>query len=178
VHGALEFKHALIARSADVHTGYLPYSRQTLITQAFKFLGERYGWGHRYNGRDCTGFVCEIYKTVGIILPRNSGDQAASPIGKTIRFEEGAPGADKISALARASLGDLIYMPGHVMMYLGAPDGEPFVIHDVASAGYVNKNGRFSRAALNGVCVTPLLPLRSTAERSFMDTVSAIKSLR
>ena len=23
-------------------------------------LGERYGWGHSYNARDCTGFIMEI----------------------------------------------------------------------------------------------------------------------
>ncbi|MGB5488273.1 MAG: SH3 domain-containing protein, partial [Lysobacterales bacterium] len=62
--GKLEIKPALIARNMDVSQGYIPFTRENIIRQAFKFLGERYGWGHSYNARDCTGFVMEVYKTL------------------------------------------------------------------------------------------------------------------
>ena len=57
----------------------LPLTRANLIRQAFKFLGERYGWGHDYNARDCSGFVSEVYRSMGVLMPRNTSDQARSP---------------------------------------------------------------------------------------------------
>ena len=44
--GKLTFSLALIARNQDVNIGYLTFTKDNIITQAFKFLGERYGWGH------------------------------------------------------------------------------------------------------------------------------------
>ncbi|TXH64339.1 MAG: NlpC-P60 family protein, partial [Thermomonas sp.] len=76
--GRLAFAPALLQKNADSAADYLPLTRANLIRQAFKFLGERYGWGHDYQGRDCSGFVSEIYRSIGILLPRNTGDQARS----------------------------------------------------------------------------------------------------
>jgi len=175
--GSLTFKHALISRNKDVHVGYLPFTEENIITQAFKFLGERYGWGHRYNGRDCTGFVSEVYKSFGILLPRNSGDQGKSQIGNNIVFEKTTSLSVKKTALQNSKVGDLVYMPGHVMMILGV-DEQPFVIHDVVGLGYLKENGDFYRGILNGVSITPLVPLRGSKERTYLDTVYSLKSIR
>ncbi|MCK5425483.1 MAG: SH3 domain-containing protein [Emcibacter sp.] len=176
--GTLAFKHALISRNKDVNVGYLPYTEANIIAQAFKFLGERYGWGHRYNGRDCTGFVSEIYKSFGILMPRNSGDQGRSLIGSNTVFEKTTTLDSKISTLKKSAIGDIIYMPGHVLMVLGTSDGEPFVIHDVAGLGYLKQDDTLYKGTLNGVSITPLTPLRSTKERTFVDTVYNVKSIR
>lgn len=176
--GGLDFKHALIQRKHDVHVGYLPFTQENIIKQSFKFLGERYGWGHRFNGRDCTGFVSEIYKSFGIILPRNSGDQARSEIGSTTRYDKDTPRAEKIGRLKHGQAGDLIYMPGHVLMLLGQSDDQPFVIHDVHGMGYLQEDGTIYKGTLNGVSVTPMLPLQSNPERSYLDRVTAIKTVK
>ncbi|MGB8714833.1 MAG: SH3 domain-containing protein, partial [Rhodanobacteraceae bacterium] len=63
--GKLALKPALLQRVADSRGSYLPLTRANIIAQAFKFLGERYGWGHMYNGRDCSGFVSEVYRSMG-----------------------------------------------------------------------------------------------------------------
>ncbi|MET0327972.1 MAG: SH3 domain-containing protein, partial [Luteimonas sp.] len=65
--GTLSFAPALLPAAADVADDVLPHTRAALIRQAFKFLGERYGWGHSYNARDCSGFVSEIYRSLGIL---------------------------------------------------------------------------------------------------------------
>ena len=83
VHGYedfLDFQPAIIPRIADTSADYLPLTRANLIRQAFKFLGERYGWGHSYDARDCSGFVSEVYRSMGVQLPRNTSDQAVSPV--------------------------------------------------------------------------------------------------
>ncbi|WP_285764049.1 SH3 domain-containing protein [Biformimicrobium ophioploci] len=176
--GSLEFSRALIARSRDVNIGYLPFTRENLIRQSFKFLGERYGWGHDYNGRDCTGFVGEVYKTFGMLMPRNSGQQGSSDSGRNVRFGNAASLQDKKAAFASIDVGDLIYIPGHVMMYLGDVEGKPFIIHDVNGLAYYDAKGEFYRGTLNGVSVTPLLPLQLSRDSSYLDKVYNIKRLR
>ncbi len=176
--GSLEFRHALIQRNQDVHIGYLPFTEENIIRQAFKFLGERYGWGHSYNGRDCTGFVSEVYRSMGILLPRNSGDQGKSVIGSNIRFEKDTTRAAKEDALRGAKVGDLVYFPGHVMMVLGHDGGVPYIIHDVTGLNYLGDNGAIYRGTLNGVSITPLFTLQSSTERTYVDAVYAVKSIR
>ncbi|MEM5552861.1 SH3 domain-containing protein [Pseudoalteromonas neustonica] len=176
--GELVIQPALISRSSDVNIGYLPYTQQNLIKQGFKFLGERYGWGHDYNGRDCTGFVGEIYKSFGLLMPRNSGQQGRGEYGINQRFDGADAEQVKLDAVKKMQVGDLIYIPGHVMMYLGEQDGQPYVIHDVKGLGYNKADGRFYSSALNGVSVTPLLPLRLSPQKSYLDRTYNIKRIR
>lgn len=176
--GELEFRTALIARSQDVHQGHVPYTRRNIIQQAFKFLGERYGWGHSYNARDCTGLVSEVYKTVGIFLPRNSAQQGNSPIGENIRFSADDTAEEKLQALASADVGDLIYSTGHVMLYLGTVDNQPYVIHDSSGSGSTDEDGDFHEGVLNGVSVTPLSPMHMSQERTYLEKMYSIKKIR
>jgi len=174
----LGFRTALIARSQDVSVGYLPYTRKNIVEQAFKFLGERYGWGHSYNARDCTGLVSEVYKTFGIYLPRNSGQQGQSPIGESTHFAPATGASEKLDILASADVGDLLYSKGHVMMYLGAEDDEPYVIHDLSGSGWAGEDGEFQEGVLNGVSVTPLTPLHSSPETTYFEEMYALKKIR
>lgn len=176
--GKLEIKPALIARNKDVSQGFIPFTRENIIRQAFKFLGERYGWGHSYNGRDCTGFLMEIYKTFGIVMPRNSGQQGSGNYGDNTRFTPQSSREDKLKALESLDVGDLIYVPGHVLMYIGDVDGEPYVIHDVSVFRYIDENGELYRGILNGVSVTPLLPLYGSEESTYVDLMYNIKRVR
>jgi cell wall-associated NlpC family hydrolase len=176
--GSLSFTPALLPLSADVQQGYLPFTPYNILAQAFKFLGERYGWGHDYNGRDCTGFISEIFRSFGLLMPRNSGQQGNGGYGRNIRFSADSSVADKQAALAQLQVGDLLYFPGHVALYLGTVNGQPFMIHDVNTLLYPRSNGSIYRGTLNGVAVTPLLPLYATEQQSYFDAMYAIKSLR
>ncbi|WP_254795767.1 SH3 domain-containing protein [Arsukibacterium indicum] len=187
--GSLAFTPALIARQQDVSIGYLPYTPANVLKQAFKFLGDRYGWGHDYDSRDCTGFIIEIYRSFGLLMPRNSGQQGEGRYGSNIRFSDQSSDSDKLDAISQARVGDLIYRPGHVMLYLGSDNGEPFVIHSVHELAYFSDMGATEdsqtqstpalyQGILNGVAVTPLTPLRLSADHSYLDKIYAIKSLR
>lgn len=183
--GQLNIVKAMIARNKDVHLGYLPFTRTNLIKQAFKFLGERYGWGHDYNGRDCTGFIGEIYRSFGILMPRNSGDQGGSDYGIDTRFGANSKKqlAAKLTTIKSMQVGDLIYIPGHVMMYLGEDDQQgkamqPFIINDVKGLAYFDQQGEFYRGTLNGVSITSFLPLRASRETSYLDLIYNIKRIR
>ena len=175
--GELRFALALIARSQDVHHGYLPFTRQNIIKQAFKFLGERYGWGHDYNGRDCTGFIGEVYKTFGFIMPRNTGQQGRSQYGDNQFFTQKTSVKKKMAALKKLRVGDLLYIPGHVMMFLGYEKGQPYVIHDVKGLAYFTPKGHLYQGTLNGVSITPFLPLYANKKQRYVDLLYNIKRL-
>jgi len=177
--GALAFAPAAIPRAADVATDVLPLTRAHLIGQAFKFLGERYGWGHRYNARDCSGFVSEIYRSVGVLLPRNTSAQSVSPALDRIEVAPGTPYAQRLQLLRDADVGDMVFIPGHVMLVIGHVDGEPWVIHDTAGTHLREPDGTIRRQALNGVVVTPMTPLLADADGTRMiDRITSIQRVR
>jgi hypothetical protein len=176
--GSLHFTPALLQRNSDVAEGYLPLTRENLVRQSFKFLGERYGWGHSYNSRDCSGFVSEVYRSFGVQLPRNTRDQGVSAALNRIAFTADDDHAKRLAVLRDAQVGDLIYIPGHVMMVVGQDGGGPYVIHDTTGITYRDADGVLTRVHLNGVAVTPLLPLLDGPETSRIDRIYSIQRIR
>lgn len=172
--GSLDFALALLPRNEDSHLGPLPLTRAHIISQAFKFLGERYGWGHDYNSRDCSGFVSEIYASMGLILPRNTSAQAVSPVFKRTHFENTDTRDTRMAAINALDVGDLIYIPGHVMMYIGRIGNTPYVIHDTNGGTVLDANGVPKSLKLNGVSVTPLTALHFDAETDYIDRITNI----
>ena len=176
--GSLHFTPALLPRTADVADDYLPLTRTNLIRQSFKFLGERYGWGHSYNARDCSGFVSEVYRSFGVQLPRNTRDQGVSPALNRIAFTADDNHEKRLAVLRELQVGDLVYIPGHVMMVIGQDGGGPYVIHDTTGITYRDAEGVLTRVHLNGVSVTPLLPLLDGKETSRVDRIYSIQRIR
>jgi cell wall-associated NlpC family hydrolase len=176
--GSLGFAPALLQKNADTAADYLPLTQANIIRQAFKFLGERYGWGHAYNGRDCSGFVSDVYRSMGVLMPRNTSDQGVSPaFGKRV-FTETDKHATRAAAALAVETGDLIYIPGHVMMTLGSLDGEPWMIHDTTGISYRKPDGSMARVLLNAVSVTPLVPLQFNDTQSTIDRMRSIVRIR
>ncbi|MEO6154519.1 MAG: SH3 domain-containing protein [Thermomonas sp.] len=172
--GSLDFALALLPRTADSHAGPLPLTRANIIGQAFKFLGERYGWGHDYNSRDCSGFVSEVYASMGLILPRNTSAQAISPVFQRNHFENTDERGKRMAAVDALDVGDLIYIPGHVMMFIGRIGDTPYVIHDTNGGTVLDSAGVPHSLKLNGVSVTPLTALQFDAESDYIDRITNI----
>ncbi len=176
--GELAFAPALLRQSAEVAAGYLPLSREALLRQSFKFLGERYGWGHSHEARDCSGFVSEVYRSFGVTLPRNTSDQAISPAFNRIAFDPGMDHAARLAVLRTLDVGDLVYIPGHVMMVIGHEQGLPYVIHDTTGITYRTGDGELRRVVLNGVAVTPLAPLMAGEAQFTIDGITSVQRIR
>jgi hypothetical protein len=175
--GGLRFAPALLPKTNDVAAEYLELTRANLLRQSFKFLGERYGWGHSYNARDCSGFVSEVYRSFGVTLPRNSRDQGWSPALNRIELTQSDSHERRLEVLRTLEVGDLIYIPGHVMMVIGHEDGLPYVIHDTTGITYRNGDS-LRRVTLNGVSVTPLTPLLVSDGQPMIDTIYSIQRIR
>ncbi|MEO8671913.1 MAG: SH3 domain-containing protein [Tahibacter sp.] len=176
--GTLSIAPALLQKNADTASDYLPLTRANLLRQAFKFLGERYGWGHSYDARDCSGFVSDVYRSMGVAMPRNTRDQSVSPALPKRQFDSADDRATRMSAVRATEIGDLVYIPGHVMMVIGQLDGEPWVIHDTTGISYRDAGGALRRITLNGVSVTPLLPLQFSESELYLDRITSIVRIR
>ena len=93
-------------------------------------MGQTYGWGGLYENRDCSALIQDLFAGFGMPLPRNSKDQADA--GKAI-FLEGLSGPEKQALIQRQGipLQTLLYMPGHIMLYLGLDPAsdQPVICH-------------------------------------------------
>jgi cell wall-associated NlpC family hydrolase len=176
--GKLAFTPTLLQKNTDTAPDYLPLTPANIIRQAFKFLGERYGWGHGYDARDCSGFASDVYRSMGVQMPRNTSRQAISPALSHRTFTDADSREARIKAARQLQVGDLVFIPGHVMMVLGQRDGQPYVINDVAGMSYRLPDGSIRRVKLNSVAVTPLLPMLFNDQQTFVDRMTSIVRIR
>ena len=145
-------------RTPTSQADYLPLTRANLLRQGFKFLGERYGWGHSYNARDCSGFVSEVYRSFGVQLPRNTRDQARQP-GAAIASRSTTPTiAQRAAAVLRDAAGR---RPG--LHPRPRDDGDrprstasPTSSTTPPASAIATPTASCARVHLNGVSVTPL----------------------
>ena len=129
--GTLKFRPAYV-RTDQVHRGYLPYTPRIILQQAFLLLNAPYGWGGMYGEQDCSAFLQEIFATVGIDLPRNSAGQ--QKIGQLIGSFKRGPDPEKLQALSEQKGGTiLIGSRGHITLYLGMHQGQPYIIHETGT---------------------------------------------
>ena len=77
--GKVQFSLLSVPLSQDVSIGYMEYTRANVIRQAFKMLGNPYGWGGMNGERDCSSLIRDVYLCFGFRLPRNSDDMAKIP---------------------------------------------------------------------------------------------------
>lgn len=176
-YGELVLKMSTVPAGSDVMVGYMPYTRANIIVQAFKILGERYGWGGMFEARDCSAFVMDVYRSFGLMLPRN-GDEQEQSAGRTVSFASLDTGR-RYELLDSLLPGASLHTPTHEMLYLGEHEGLHYVIHDITSYGdtdQVNADGSLARVELNRVAVTDLsLTLRSG--RTIIDSLTSGKQV-
>ena len=151
--GNMEYIPVKLARTGEVSKGYPDYTTAGVLEQAFKFLGEPYGWGGMNNARDCTSFLVDVYRSFGIRLPRNSDQQEQITGAVSL---QGKDRSERLRIIEGLRPGSTLYMPGHAMMYLGAFEGKHYIIHDVASVYEKGQGGELKQVVLYQVAVTPL----------------------
>ena len=161
--GQLKEKKTWLAKEGTLHRGYLPYTANQVIRQAFKFYGSVYGWGGAMRSVDCSSLVGSVYRTVGIQLPRNTTQLRAVP-GETTDFSNLAK-EERAQAFQTLPPGSAVSIKGHIMLYLGTVKGTPYVIH--SSSSYY-ENGR--KIYVRRVLVSDL-ELKRKSGLSFLESV-------
>jgi len=135
--GMLKEKKIWLARDENLHHGYLPYTSDQVIQQAFRFYGSVYGWGGAMRSVDCSSLVDSVYRTMGLNLPRNTSKLVKMP--GNVKDFAGMNREERLQALETVRPGSPLSMKGHIMIYLGMEKGTPYVIH--SSSSYY-KDGR------------------------------------
>ena len=106
----------------------LPFTAKNVGMLAKEFYGEPYGWGGSYECRDCSATTRDFLGAFGIFLRRNSSKQAQD--GDNISIA-GLPKAKKKKKIIKDAepFRSLLYVPGHIVLYLGEYKGEPVIMH-------------------------------------------------
>jgi hypothetical protein len=95
---------------------------------AKEFVGEPYGWGGGFYCRDCSATTRDFFGVFGIFLSRNSSKQAKE--GARIKIPKASYNFRKRFIIDNAKpFRSLMYVPGHIVLYLGTFKGEPVIMH-------------------------------------------------
>jgi len=106
----------------------LRFTPKNVAMLAKEFYGEPYGWGEGYECRDCSATTRDFLGAFGIFLSRNSGKQAKD--GRATYIEGLSKRAKKKKIIKEAEpFRSLLYVPGHIVLYLGEYMGEPVIMH-------------------------------------------------
>ena len=154
----------------SLHKGPLPYTEENLLILARRHLGAPYGWGGRKESVDCSALTQDVYRSMGIELPRNSGEQARTTPGVSF---QGLSRKARLSLLKTLPVGSLLYMPGHIMIYSGEKNGIPMVIHALGSKG-VREKGAARKVPVMKVVETPVEILGSSGVTLLMRVTKGI----
>ncbi len=97
--------------------GYVPYTYENFIIQAFKYEGVDYSWGGYNRGVDCSSYVLNVFKTFGFKFPRDTKEQEYT-VGSHQNTH--GMGHDEIGKLLKNNgAPTVVYYPGHTLLYLG-----------------------------------------------------------
>lgn len=107
----------------------IPFDSLHVEKIATQLLDEKYGWGGFLENRDCSAMTKDFFAPFGIWLPRNSFSQ--SQIGEYISLEN-LKDEEKEKLIAQVAIPfvSLIYLKGHIMLYIGQKDGKTMVMHN------------------------------------------------
>lgn len=129
--GYITYEEIAISGSEAIRAGYLPFTRENIVTLAFQELGEPYGWGGIDGKRDCSSYVKDIYACFGFRLPRNSRLQQTMP--EVAEDISACTEEEKLTSVGQAKAGDILGISGHIMLYLGEANGKHYVISMLSS---------------------------------------------
>lgn len=123
---------------------------------ANQMLGQPYGWGGMFEGRDCSATTRDLMTPFGIWLPRNSSDQARAY--RTLPLK-GLPGPQKQALLIEKGVPflTLVNLPGHVALYIGHDQQRAFVMHNFWGIR-TRTNGVEGRKIVGRCAITTIQP--------------------
>jgi hypothetical protein len=133
------------------------------ISKIMSFMtGEPYGWGGSFGHRDCSATLRDLFAPFGLWLARHSSDQAerGERIGLT-----GLAAEEKRKRIVEegAPFRTLLWMPGHVMLYVGTFRGGIVIFHTFWGIRTF-EGGREGRHVVGRTAFTSLEPGRELPE--------------
>ncbi|MCR5300992.1 MAG: SH3 domain-containing protein [Lachnospiraceae bacterium] len=161
-------KKALVSVYHGLNDGFLPLTSANIVDQAYKKLGDTYGWGGMLSSVDCSSYVRDVYKCFGLELPRNTVWQSAMPVEKYDISE--SDDDEKKELLDTLAPGAILFFKGHEMIYLGSDEGRYYVISATSSMMYP---GTDDKARVRSVIVNTLDEKRANGNTWLSDLYEA-----
>lgn len=165
---------AALPEGVKPEEGYLPFTRRQVFELALSQLDTPYAWGGRGGGRDCSRYLLDLFAAFGVRLGRHSLAQAKA--GTQVVEVEGLSEADKRQKIREAASRGvvLLYMPGHIMLYLGEDGDRQFAISSVSEylRPCADDKDRHTTVHLDRVVVTDLEVGRGTERTAFIERLT------
>ncbi len=142
----------LDCRNADAMP--LELTSRNLARAGNVMMGQPYSWGGNGENRDCSLMLHDLFSLFGLWLPRNSRWQSRS--GDFRDLSDLKPQAKERAILAEGKpFLTLIWMPGHIGLYLGSWGGRAVMFHDFWGVRTL-REGQEDRLVVGQVAVTSL----------------------
>ena len=140
----------------------LPLTAGAVADIGNRMMGQAYGWGGLYEDRDCSATLRDLFAPFGIWLPRNSAAQGKA--GAVINLEN-LTGRAKEQLIAERGVPfrTLLWMPGHIVLYVGQWNGKPAVFHTIWGLRTLEQ-GKEGRLVIGRTAVTSLEPGKTIPE--------------
>lgn len=109
-----------------------------------QLINEPYGWGELLQHRDCSALTRDFLAPFGMYLGRNSSSQIKN---KQYIDVSQLHNKEKKEQLLQEGIPflTLVYLKGHIMLYIGAIEDEPLIFHNIWGIKTLEnkKEGRF-----------------------------------
>jgi len=159
--GRAEFEAVHVSREKFIPfpLEFTPWNMARLMSQ---MEGEPYGWGGLFGYRDCSATIRDLFAPFGLWLPRHSSHQAKR--GERIDLSGLSP-EEKTKRIHRGGVPfrTLLWMPGHVMLYVGTFRGEVVIFHTFWGIR-TSDGGREGRRVVGRTAFTSLEPGKDVPE--------------
>ncbi len=133
------------------------FNKHTVSSISSELLGEPYGWGGLLDTRDCSSMTKDFFTPFGIYLKRNSYGQ--TQIHKYISLKDFDNDNKKRFIIKNGKpFLTILYLKGHVMLYIGDKNGEPVVFHQSWGIRTLQFNNESGRQIIGKTAITTLEP--------------------
>ena len=165
---------AAIRPPPDVYAEFpVTFTPRNAVSAIDQLMGEPYGWGGSNGFRDCSAMTRDYFSLFGVWLPRNSADQAMT--GERVLFRD-VPVGERRAVIADRGIpfATLLQVPGHIMLYIGASNGEPLVFHNMwGVSGQGEGRAVVGRAVVSGLRLGAEIPGKP-AETLFVNRLAVM----
>lgn len=143
--------------SDEIEPMPLTFNTENRVKIAKQLMDEPYGWGGLLNNRDCSSFTQDYFATFGKYLHRNSKAQLSN--GNYLDISN-LTNDEKKEFMKKNAIpfSTLVYLKGHIMMYIGVKDNEPLVMHNMWSVRLKDSSGKKYRHIIGKATITTLEP--------------------
>jgi len=145
---------AWLKDDADVHVGYLPYTRRNIVETAFKLLDDPYDWTGAWYGRQHETAYTDVFACFGFALPHRDPLFTFYGDDETVVLPEAGKEEQFRVMLSHEPFVTLQSCGRHAQLLLGEYEGEP-IVFDMHGYGYDDENG--TRNEVMRCCIGTLM---------------------